>query len=517
MSDCAKRNRWIEACVLNLLLSLLAVAAEPTSKPSPPDAASVKEALNTVNEVYKSDVAKAKTPHEWAAIADKLMAAAKEEKDAAARFALLSKARDIAVESGDYDRVSATVDAVDAAFEVDALKMMVEAATATAKTARGVEQKSRLAAATSRMVDQAIVADKYDIAKSAADVGFAVARNGADTESAQEAVAKVQQVRELTLAYSDVKKAMSVLADKPSDRGANLTVGKFRCFYIGDWENGLPMLAIGGDPVLQSLAAQDASAPAEPDAQVKLGDGWWELAAQLRGTEKLAVQRRAKKWYATAMPKLSGLAKSRVEKRIAAVEAPGNFPKPKKPFECRVVSATYGAGNRSVDVTRRVSELLATGQAVTADAGLRAGDPVPNVVKTLSVRLAIGGQSVILSVPDGRTLSVRSREDARTSGDTLPPSPLSVRQGQRPIRIRGTPLIVTAAVYGVDSRTADVTERVADLLQASGSVHVTDDEMAVPDPAWGVVKSLTIELDIEHRDVIVVVQHGGQVTLQPAQ
>ena len=66
--------KWTAVCAL--LLPLMAVDAEPTSKPSPPDAATVKEAVVTVNEVYKNDIAKAKTPDERATMVGNLIAAA---------------------------------------------------------------------------------------------------------------------------------------------------------------------------------------------------------------------------------------------------------------------------------------------------------------------------------------------------------------------------------------------------------------------------------------------------------
>ena len=500
------------------------MAAEPTSKPSPPDAATVKEALVTVNEVYRNDIAKAKTADERASIVGNLIAAAKEEKDATARFALLSKAQDVAAEGGDYDGASAALDAMDAAFDVDVLRMKLDTATATGRMARNAEQKSRLAAAISELVDQSIAAERYDIAKSAADVGLTVAWAGADTATIQDATAKVQQVREIATAYEDAKKARAVLDQKPTDPDASLIVGKFLCFFKDNWENGLPMLAMGNDPALKGLAVQEALGPKGVDEQVKLGDKWWSMATQLTGPAQDAVQAHAAVWYRTALPNLSGLAKAKVDKRVQSLPQ-GVIKKPQskpsmKPFQCRVVSATYGAGKRSqVDVTGRVSKLLAAKhkQVIAADnTVLVTGDPAPGVKKTLTVTLDIAGQTVILSVPDGRMLGVWPAGDARTADDMRALSPPTARKGQKPFRIRGTSLNLVAAVYGVDARTADVTERIADLLQAGGSVHVTDTEMAVPDPAWGVVKSLTIELDVEGHDVIVLVQDSGQVTLRPA-
>ena len=124
MLNSPKWTGWIVAWAVSLLLPLLAVAAEPTSKPSPPDATAMREALNSVNDVYKNDIASAKTAETTAVVVARLTAAAKDEKDAASRFALLSKAREVTVESGDYDGASAAVDAIAAAFDFDSLKLV---------------------------------------------------------------------------------------------------------------------------------------------------------------------------------------------------------------------------------------------------------------------------------------------------------------------------------------------------------------------------------------------------------
>ena len=45
---------------------------------------------------------------------------------------------------------------------------------------------------------------------------------------------------------------------------ANLTVGKYYCFQKGDWEKGLPMLALGQDETLKALPPRKSPASPRP-------------------------------------------------------------------------------------------------------------------------------------------------------------------------------------------------------------------------------------------------------------
>jgi len=76
------------------------------------------------------------------------------------------------------------------------------------------------------------------------------------------------------------------------------------------------MLALGSDPALKELAAKDVQGTDSAEEQVKLGDGWWELAGKEEGRAKKSMGVRAAFWYKRALPQLSGLTKGKVEKRL---------------------------------------------------------------------------------------------------------------------------------------------------------------------------------------------------------
>lgn len=59
---------------------------------------------------------------------------------------------------------------------------------------------------------------------------------------------------------------------------------------------------------------------AEPEAQVVIGDAWWDFAQAVQGPNKSAILAHAGEWYARATPELKGLVKAKVEKRLAQLE-----------------------------------------------------------------------------------------------------------------------------------------------------------------------------------------------------
>ena len=47
---------------------------------------------------------------------------------------------------------------------------------------------------------------------------------------------------------------LPVLEKQPGDPTANLAAGRYYCFVKGDWEMGIPMLALGSETALKELA-----------------------------------------------------------------------------------------------------------------------------------------------------------------------------------------------------------------------------------------------------------------------
>jgi hypothetical protein len=81
------------------------------------------------------------------------------------------------------------------------------------------------------------------------------------------------------------------------------------------------MLAQGSDAKLKELAEKDGLTPTKPDDQKEVGDAWFDYAAaQESPMIKTQAQLRAAYWYGQALPGLTGLTRTKVEKRLTDLD-----------------------------------------------------------------------------------------------------------------------------------------------------------------------------------------------------
>jgi hypothetical protein len=81
------------------------------------------------------------------------------------------------------------------------------------------------------------------------------------------------------------------------------------------------LLAEGGKSPLKELATKDLAKPETPEAQVEVGDGWWQLAqAEKVSWKKLNILGHARSWYDLAQPNVTGLVKVKLSKRLVELD-----------------------------------------------------------------------------------------------------------------------------------------------------------------------------------------------------
>jgi hypothetical protein len=308
---------WIE-------LYATSVGAVDASKAAIPDAARQQKARAEVQNIYKDDLAQAKKAQEKLLVARRLLQIGlDEQRDGAARWALLTLAREGAADAGDVEAAFAAAEALDRSYAaVDLIKLKVEAATVALRVLRTPDDRRRFAEHVLTAVGAAVAADRYDLARQLCELALTAARSADDAALVRRVAATVQRVKEIQTAFADVQNAEVVLARDPADAHANGRIGRFRCLLKGDWDTGLPMLKRGAEAGLRALAEQDLGKPATPEARVALADGWWAAAEKLSGAAKANAVQRAAGWYQLAMPALEkGLTREKVERRLKELVA----------------------------------------------------------------------------------------------------------------------------------------------------------------------------------------------------
>ncbi len=305
----------------------------PTSKPAtevpasaspakllPPTPATLADSIKLVNEVYAADIAKATTAEQKKALSTKMQQAGTEETvDMPGKFAVLQRATEIATDASDMESAFTAIDETAKTFQINAEKEKTDTAAAIAKSPRTDHKK--FATAAMAVADRADAAEQFGLAKYYSDLAEASARQSRDAQLIADISARSKQIAEIQDENEKLKQATAVLKLKPADPDANLKVGEFHCFFRGDWENGLPFLARCSDTAIAAAATLELKAGTDAAAALPVADHWWAIAEKETGNAKLQIRVHAAPWYRKASPAVSGLAKTRADKRATESHA----------------------------------------------------------------------------------------------------------------------------------------------------------------------------------------------------
>jgi hypothetical protein len=231
------------------------------------------------------------------------------------QFVLLAAAIDSGVEAASLPLAFTAGDRMAAAFDVDALAVKTDASIRLGNRPGAGEMAGENVAAGLELVSK--LAEAEDYASAQRVCAALVPATGSNAPLREEVQRRQRDVAVAREAADRAARHVEKLRLSPYDPTANLEVGRYLCFFRGDWTSGIPELARGSDAGLKILAARELAGAQTADAQASLGDGWWEMAQRSSsGPVKGAMLAHAADWYAKAAPTLDGLAKAKVEKRI---------------------------------------------------------------------------------------------------------------------------------------------------------------------------------------------------------
>ena len=179
-----------------------------------------------------------------------------------------------------------------------------------------------------KRADEAILAGRYDEAVKAATAAELAAKLLGDAVLIKAADEKLANVRLLQAEAAKVAPAIEKLAKSPDDPEANSLVGRFNCFWRGDWAKGLPMLAKGSDAALRALAQEEMAGANDAPMQLTIANAWWDMAAKLEGPPRAFVLDHASDIYTHNLDNLEGPNKTMAKARIAQAPTRLPFPRP---------------------------------------------------------------------------------------------------------------------------------------------------------------------------------------------
>ena len=296
------------------------------NKAAVPDAKSQEKANKLLREIYKDKFEGATSAEARKRLARELLNKASEmTDDPPSCYVLLREAGSLAFKSRDYELSLDVINALDKHFDVDALSLRIKIMAAEeANTETTCGDRCMLGF---QLMAEAVAKGRLEVAIQMGELAQKAAEQSHDPvliKCVGDYKARLEKSLHEKKTETDL---LTRLETAPADPEANLALGKLYCFEREDWDKGIPMLALGNNPELKRLAEKERQKPSDSVGLLDMGDGWRELAQQNVTQEKAALLARAAYWYRLAEPRLSGLLKVKVEKRLAEIGASVTAPK----------------------------------------------------------------------------------------------------------------------------------------------------------------------------------------------
>ncbi|MCB9938925.1 MAG: hypothetical protein H6823_11825 [Planctomycetaceae bacterium] len=274
-----------------------------------------QEASKRVKDIFATDFEAAKDKPAMIALAKDLLQRGKEEQDAVAKFALLYEARALTLDAADLPMAMKATDEFSAWFEVDSWTLKCDTLTRLASSTRPDVDRQSVATTSLELTDEAMSNSDWDSAEKLLMAATRVNVRLKDREIVRSVNQKRKLVQTQRKLWTEAEQAATLLATSPDDAAANLKLGRYRCFVKGEWDVGLQHFAKGSDSELATIAVAETKNPQGSDA-LALANQWYEWADKAADADKNGALLRARHWYSSALPSLTGLDRTVAEKRL---------------------------------------------------------------------------------------------------------------------------------------------------------------------------------------------------------
>lgn len=323
MPRCSRMN--IALVALMVSGTILLAGQSPRAKRQPvPSAEAQARSETLIQEIFKGDFANAREPATQAKLADYLFQQGKESKDDPAnRYMLYQHSRKLAAQAGDTTLALSAVAELVQEFELDEAALKAATIKILAEHVSTPEGGKAVVDLALRLLAEALDADNYDAATDLAAFAETAARKGKSVPLVSQVQKKQLEVAAARKSFARLQAYLDQLKKTPDDPEANFELGWYYGPIRNRWDKAVPYLARGRDPALRIQAQKDLANPKNPQEQVALADGWWDLALLRQGAEKLHLQQRAVHWYDQAVGKLTGLSRTKALRRAEQIATQG--------------------------------------------------------------------------------------------------------------------------------------------------------------------------------------------------
>ncbi len=308
-------------CGIAALVIGLSSAAQGTGKTPIPDKTAQAKAHKLLLDIFEDDLKKADTNDAKSKLAAYLFQQGKEAKDdAAVRYVCFREASELAANGVDVNLALAIVDEMSRGYDVDPLLMKADVLGLAVAAATEKETGVQLVEAIRPLLTEAVDLDHYKAVHQLGESAIAAAKKAKSPSLVLELQKRVEEIKSIEKSFAKVQGYLDRVQKDPKDAEAQLELARYFAYQKKRWEKALPYFARCGDKAIEPLAVKDIADPKDAKDQAALADGWWDLAGTQKDAAKLAFQMRAMFWYDKAMPNLSGLNRTKAQKRIDIVQ-----------------------------------------------------------------------------------------------------------------------------------------------------------------------------------------------------
>ncbi|KAA5544481.1 hypothetical protein FYK55_09125 [Roseiconus nitratireducens] len=318
-------------------------------KPPVPPADTIEQKMSIVRELYEDAYRNASDSEQRIEVADKMRRAAeKMNDDPEGKFALCRVARDIYVGEDDFVDAIETIELMDRSFAgIDEISLSREVLSSVGKTS---SRAGEFAAQCKRLAAICIPQARFDDALAIMDL---IRENGIRLRAFQYESFKMlkfhlEYAKEL---FDQYQSAALKLEQDPTDPEAELAAGKYLALIEGRWEDALPRLAKGSDPLYREAAALEIGFDSNEATALEVADAWYEVIRSTRSVFGAAPLAKHAVWYyQDVMLKNSGLEKEKAAQRITTLnrriaEGTAHLPSSSE----NGAESRYSAGTRLLD------------------------------------------------------------------------------------------------------------------------------------------------------------------------
>lgn len=286
-----------------------------------PSAEELDTAARRIRTLLAEDTAKAKRTADHREIADKLLRMVSDSKgDSASLYVIYREARQHAVLADDYDNALKICDEMADAFEVDVWEQKAEAVHQASEAAKGATQRKAIAQLTQTLAEQLATAGRYDLASDVILVGVTAAARSREAELGKALRQQRDQIWQVKRRATEAQVWLERLKSDPDNGELNQRYGSFLCFDRGDWDAGIPHLAMSTSVTIRRAAEKDEAASKSAADQAAAFEAWCDAVDAVERDHRDSARKRALHWANLAANRATGLAKSQLESRIADLE-----------------------------------------------------------------------------------------------------------------------------------------------------------------------------------------------------